>query len=156
MASLGCRHDDLFVSHGTGDSGSVISPGGYTAAALAGARIDPRILSAILAGTVPLPEVPEFPGALEALRTKHAREESSRRALDDAAADLSDARVARAVFTGGAQGRRSTSPRRVAARPAPTSATTTSSPRTPPSASYPAVRVRAGRGGADFFRQHLT
>lgn len=73
------------------------SLGGYTAAALAGARIDPRILSAILAGTVPLPEIPEFPGALEALRTKHAREESARRALDDAAADLSDARV-RAVF----------------------------------------------------------
>ncbi|WP_199808249.1 alpha/beta hydrolase family protein [Streptomyces sp. NRRL S-1022] len=73
------------------------SLGGYTAAALAGARVDPRILWAVLTGTVPLPEIPEFPGALEALRKKHPLDESSRRTLDAAAADLSDPRV-RAVF----------------------------------------------------------
>ncbi|MDT0470041.1 alpha/beta hydrolase family protein [Streptomyces gibsoniae] len=73
------------------------SLGGYTAAALAGARVDPQILWAVLTGTVPLPEIPEFPGALEALRKKHPLDESSRRALNAAAADLSDLRV-RAVF----------------------------------------------------------
>ncbi|MFF2847494.1 alpha/beta hydrolase family protein [Streptomyces sp. NPDC058001] len=73
------------------------SLGGYTAAALVGARVDPQILWAVLTGTVLLPEIPEFPGALEALRKKHPLDESSRRALDAAAADLSDPRV-RAVF----------------------------------------------------------
>ncbi|MFF4098803.1 alpha/beta hydrolase family protein [Streptomyces sp. NPDC001903] len=73
------------------------SLGGYTAAALVGARVDPHILWAVLAGTIPLPEIPEFPGVLDALRKKHPLDESSRRALDAAAADLSDPRV-RAVF----------------------------------------------------------
>ncbi|WP_411076986.1 alpha/beta hydrolase family protein [Streptomyces sp. cmx-10-25] len=73
------------------------SLGGYTAAALAGARVDPGILWAVLTGEVPLPEIPEFPGALEALRAKYPLDESSRRALDAAGADLSDHRV-RAVF----------------------------------------------------------
>ncbi|KRV50395.1 hypothetical protein AQ490_14965 [Wenjunlia vitaminophila] len=73
------------------------SLGGYTAAALAGARVDPQIVWAVLTGAVRLPEIPEFPGALEALRRKHPLDESSRRALDAAAADLSDSRV-RAVF----------------------------------------------------------
>ncbi|MGW1755822.1 alpha/beta hydrolase family protein [Streptomyces mirabilis] len=73
------------------------SLGGYTAVALAGARVDPQILWAVLTGAVPLPEIPEFPGALEALRKKYPQDESSRRALDAAAADLSDPRV-RAVF----------------------------------------------------------
>ncbi|MEU9851767.1 alpha/beta hydrolase [Streptomyces sp. NPDC047974] len=73
------------------------SLGGYTAAALAGVRVDPRILWAVMAGEVPLPEIPEFPGALEALRKKYPLDESLRQALNDAGADLSDHRV-RAVF----------------------------------------------------------
>ncbi|MGW2491958.1 alpha/beta hydrolase family protein [Streptomyces sp. NPDC001606] len=73
------------------------SLGGYTAAALAGARLDPQIVGSVLTGTVPLPEIPEFPGALEALRKKHPLDESSRGVLEAAAADLSDSRV-RAVF----------------------------------------------------------
>ncbi|MFE1878513.1 alpha/beta hydrolase family protein [Streptomyces diastatochromogenes] len=73
------------------------SLGGYTAVALAGARIDPQILWAVMTGEVPLPEIPEFPGALEALRKKYPPEESSRGALDVAGADLTDPRV-RAVF----------------------------------------------------------
>ncbi|MER6474562.1 alpha/beta hydrolase family protein [Streptomyces collinus] len=73
------------------------SLGGYTAAALAGARVDPQILWAVMAGEVPLPEIPEFPGALEALRKKYPLEESLRRALDAAGADHRDPRV-RAVF----------------------------------------------------------
>ncbi|TDC14971.1 hypothetical protein E1265_27480 [Streptomyces sp. 8K308] len=73
------------------------SLGGYTAVALAGARVDPRLLWAMLTGAVPLPEIPEFPGVLEALRKKHPLDESARRAVDAGAADLSDSRV-RAVF----------------------------------------------------------
>ncbi|MET9448932.1 alpha/beta hydrolase family protein [Streptomyces cinerochromogenes] len=73
------------------------SLGGYTAAALAGARVDPQTLWAVLTGAVPLPEIPEFPGALEALRKKYPLQEPYRSALDAAAADLSDPRV-RAVF----------------------------------------------------------
>ncbi|MFD8672690.1 alpha/beta hydrolase family protein [Streptomyces seoulensis] len=73
------------------------SLGAYTAAALAGARVEPQILWAVLTGTVPLPEIPEYPGALDALRTKHPLDASSRRLLDAAATDLSDPRV-RAVF----------------------------------------------------------
>ncbi|MER5757980.1 alpha/beta hydrolase [Streptomyces sp. NPDC002082] len=73
------------------------SIGGYTAAALAGARIDPGILWAVLTGEVPLPEIPEFPGVLEALRARYPQEEAARRTLDGAGGDLSDPRV-RAVF----------------------------------------------------------
>nr|WP_269086340.1 alpha/beta fold hydrolase [Streptomyces luteocolor] len=73
------------------------SLGGYTAAALVGARVDRQILWAVLTGTVPLPQIPEFPDALEALRKKYPPNDSSRRALEAAAADLLDPRV-RAVF----------------------------------------------------------
>ncbi|WP_318199727.1 alpha/beta hydrolase family protein [Streptomyces sp. SCL15-4] len=73
------------------------SLGGYTAAALAGARLDPRLLRAVLTGAVSLPEIPEFPGVLERVRKKYPDEEAARRALDGAGADLSDDRV-RAVF----------------------------------------------------------
>ncbi|MFF2526853.1 alpha/beta hydrolase family protein [Streptomyces liangshanensis] len=73
------------------------SLGGYTAAALAGARVDPEILWGVLTGAVPVPEIPEFPGALEALRKKYPEDESSRRVVEGAGGDLSDPRV-RAVF----------------------------------------------------------
>lgn len=73
------------------------SIGGYTAAALAGARIDPGILLAVFTGEAPLPEIPEFPGVLEALRAKYAEDEAPERTLDPAGGDLSDPRV-RAVF----------------------------------------------------------
>ncbi|MGW3386457.1 alpha/beta hydrolase family protein [Streptomyces cinereoruber] len=73
------------------------SLGGYTAAALAGARVVPEVLWAVLTGEVPLPEIPEFPDVLEALLAKYPVDETSRRALDAAGADLSDPRV-RAVF----------------------------------------------------------
>ncbi|MFJ3840693.1 alpha/beta hydrolase family protein [Streptomyces sp. NPDC090054] len=73
------------------------SLGGYTAAALAGARVDPGVLWAVLTGEVPFPEIPEFPGVLEELRKTFPPIEESRRALEAAAADLSDSRV-RAVF----------------------------------------------------------
>lgn len=56
------------------------SPGGYAAAALAGAGVDPQIVWGVLTGRIPPPEIPEFPGALEALRKKHPLDESSRNA----------------------------------------------------------------------------
>ncbi|MCG6499532.1 alpha/beta fold hydrolase [Kitasatospora sp. A2-31] len=71
--------------------------GGYTAAALAGVRLDPGILRAVLTGAVPLPEIPEFPGVLEALRAKYPTDDAARRSLDAAGAELTDPRV-RAVF----------------------------------------------------------
>ncbi|MFG3256715.1 alpha/beta hydrolase family protein [Streptomyces sp. NPDC048172] len=73
------------------------SLGAYTAAALAGARVSPEALWAVFTGAVPLPETPEFPGVLEALRAKYPQDEASRHAVDGAGADLSDRRV-RAVF----------------------------------------------------------
>ncbi|WP_327302391.1 hypothetical protein OG730_01550 [Streptomyces sp. NBC_01298] len=73
------------------------SIGGYTAAALAGARIDPGILLAVANGQAPLPEIPEFPGVLEALRAKYAQDEVPERTLAPAGDDLTDSRV-RAVF----------------------------------------------------------
>lgn len=88
---------------GRGRFGSAVgaagfSLGGYTAAAVAGVRVDPGILWAVLTGAVPVPEIPEFPGASEALREKYPLDDSARRALGEVAgADLSDARV-RAVF----------------------------------------------------------
>ncbi|CAM5251202.1 hypothetical protein GCM10010329_07690 [Streptomyces spiroverticillatus] len=74
------------------------SLGGYTAAALVGARVDPEILWGIRTGAYPLPEVPEFPGLLEELRRLYPQDEASRQALEAAAGvDLRDSRV-RAVF----------------------------------------------------------
>ncbi|MFB6840683.1 alpha/beta hydrolase family protein [Streptomyces sp. NPDC056361] len=73
------------------------SLGGYTVAALVGARVDPQVLRAVVTGAVPLPDIPEFPGLLDALLKKYPDDDSSRRALEGADADLTDARV-RAVF----------------------------------------------------------
>ncbi|GHG22516.1 alpha/beta hydrolase family protein [Streptomyces hydrogenans] len=73
------------------------SLGGYTAVALAGVRLDPALLRAVLTRAVPLPEIPEFPDVLEALRKKYPLEEQLRQALEGAEADFTDPRV-RAVF----------------------------------------------------------
>lgn len=72
------------------------SAGGYTAAALAGVRLDPGVLHALVTGAVPLPEIPEFPGVLDALRAKVPAAELSALTAE-AGADLADPRV-RAVF----------------------------------------------------------
>ncbi|MFD9128532.1 alpha/beta hydrolase family protein [Kitasatospora sp. NPDC059571] len=72
------------------------SAGGYTAAALAGARIDEAVAGALLSGAVPLPDIPEFPGVLEAFRAKVPAERLEA-AMAGAGADLADPRV-RAVF----------------------------------------------------------
>ncbi|SOE47247.1 hypothetical protein SAMN05446589_0111 [Streptomyces sp. OV198] len=62
--------------------GAEVCPvGGYTAVSLAGVRVDTQILWAVMSGAVPLPEIPEFPGALEVLRKKYPLDESLRHAL---------------------------------------------------------------------------
>ncbi|MDX3225273.1 alpha/beta hydrolase family protein [Streptomyces sp. ME19-01-6] len=75
------------------------SLGGYTAAALAGARLDPQVLQAVVAGHVPLPTVPEFPGLQEELRkmVSEASQDELHAVMSVAGADMSDPRV-RAVF----------------------------------------------------------
>jgi len=72
------------------------SSGGYTAAALVGARIDPAVLQAILDGTIIAPDLPEFPDLLEALRQKVPAQQLAE-LLAVAGGDMSDARV-RAAF----------------------------------------------------------
>ncbi|GAA3835710.1 alpha/beta hydrolase family protein [Streptomyces phyllanthi] len=72
------------------------SMGGYTVAALAGARIDPQVLLGIAMGAAPMPALPEFPDALDALLKKYSELELLS-ALESAAADLSDPRI-QAVF----------------------------------------------------------
>jgi predicted dienelactone hydrolase len=70
--------------------------GGYTAAALAGARIDADLVRAVLAGDLPLPPVEELPDALTALRAT-ADDDALARAVAGAGVDLTDRRV-RAAF----------------------------------------------------------
>jgi predicted dienelactone hydrolase len=72
------------------------SVGGYTLAALAGARLDPQRVAAALTGRAPLPLIPEFPGVLAALRQKVSEDVISA-AVNAAGADASDSRV-RAAF----------------------------------------------------------
>lgn len=72
------------------------SVGGYTVAALAGARLDPQGVAAALTGRAPLPPIPEFPGVLAALQQKVSEDVISA-AVNAAGADVSDSRV-RAAF----------------------------------------------------------
>jgi predicted dienelactone hydrolase len=72
------------------------SAGGYTAAALVGARIDPRVVRMLLDGAVPMPFIPEYPDALPDLRAALPPDDIEA-AIAAAGADLSDPRV-RAAF----------------------------------------------------------
>jgi predicted dienelactone hydrolase len=72
------------------------SLGAYTATALVGARVNSHILQAIWSGAIPLPEIPEYPGVLDALRTKYG-DGPWQQAVAGAGDDYSDDRV-RAVF----------------------------------------------------------
>ncbi|MER5772528.1 alpha/beta hydrolase [Streptomyces sp. NPDC001985] len=73
------------------------SLGGYTAAALVGARLAPERLSAVLHGLVPAPPLPEFPGLVPALRARVPAAELERR-LEGSGADVSLPRVAAAFL----------------------------------------------------------
>ncbi|KUH36697.1 MULTISPECIES: alpha/beta hydrolase family protein [Streptomyces] len=72
------------------------SSGGCTSAALTGARIDSGVLRAVLDGRARMPELPEFPGLLEALGTSVPGEQLTQ-ALAEAGQDHGDHRV-RAAF----------------------------------------------------------
>jgi predicted dienelactone hydrolase len=72
------------------------SAGGYTAAALVGARIDPAAVQAVVDGLVPAPEIPEFPDLLAALRSCVPAEELTQ-VLGTAGGDMAAAQV-RAAF----------------------------------------------------------
>ncbi|MBG6215034.1 putative dienelactone hydrolase [Cryobacterium sp. CAN_C3] len=71
--------------------------GGYTVAALLGARIDPAIMAAMFQGHIPAPNVPEFPDLIEALRTKYTDAELA--AIAQAgSASMKDTRVRAGVL----------------------------------------------------------
>ncbi|MFV0634781.1 alpha/beta hydrolase family protein [Demequina sp.] len=68
------------------------SLGGYTCAALAGARLHGPTISALFAGQVPMPPLPEMPNLLEQLRDRYDAEGFSRLTAESGA-DYRDARV---------------------------------------------------------------
>ncbi|MBA2954955.1 alpha/beta fold hydrolase [Nocardioides sp. MAH-18] len=72
------------------------SYGGYTVAALAGARLDPVVVGAVVGGAVPAPDIPEFPDVFERLR-QEVSPDAVAAAVARSGADLSDDRV-RAAF----------------------------------------------------------
>ncbi|MDT0266479.1 alpha/beta hydrolase [Streptomyces sp. DSM 44915] len=89
--------DALAAEGPLGPVGAVgFSLGGYSAAALAGARLDGAVLRALYETTEPLDGVPEFPDVVGALRAKVSDEELAARAVE-AVGDYTDPRV-RAVF----------------------------------------------------------
>lgn len=68
------------------------SMGGYTAAALLGARIDPRIYAGLAAGQVAPPPTPEFPDLVAELLERWSPAQLTA-AVETAVADYSDRRV---------------------------------------------------------------
>lgn len=68
------------------------SLGGYSAAALVGARLSPEKVRAVLDGVVPAPPLPEFPGLIDALRSRVPPDELRRR-IEEAGATVADPRI---------------------------------------------------------------
>lgn len=73
------------------------SSGGYTAAALVGARLSAPILEALFAERIPVPEIREFPGLAEALRSAVSDAELAQAPVVGSA-DLADARISAAFL----------------------------------------------------------
>ncbi|MGW6707865.1 alpha/beta hydrolase family protein [Streptomyces sp. NPDC054956] len=73
------------------------SAGGYTSAALVGARLDAGVLGAVLGGQVPLPPIPEFPDLMEVLRESVDGERLAR-AVAEGELDHTDPRVGAAFL----------------------------------------------------------
>ncbi len=85
--------------------GSVgFSLGGYTVAALLGARIDERIMGAMFKGHIPAPEVPEFPNMMQALSSSYSKTELTEMAQVGAYSQA-DPRVRAGVLLAPAMGR---------------------------------------------------
>lgn len=68
------------------------SLGGYTAAALLGARVDAELYAALFAGTIPAVPPPEYPSLVEELRARLSDDDVAGW-VADAGRDYSDARV---------------------------------------------------------------
>lgn len=68
------------------------SAGAYAAAALAGARLDRRIIGGIFTGRIPFAKIPEYPGVLEIVQNKYTFAELIAFAADSAT-DMTDSRV---------------------------------------------------------------
>jgi predicted dienelactone hydrolase len=85
--------DDLA---GVGPLGPVgvagFSFGGFTALAMAGGRIDTAAVAAVLLGQADPPDIPEFPGVLDAL-TARMSSSALRSEMEQAGSDLADPRV---------------------------------------------------------------
>lgn len=73
------------------------SLGGYTAAALAGARLDRATIEGILSGAIDVPPIEEFPDALQRLRTT-TPPDTWATAVDRAVSDLRDPRIVAAFL----------------------------------------------------------
>lgn len=72
------------------------SLGAYTAAAVVGARLNSEILQGLWSGEIPLPEIPEFPDVMDALRAKYT-DADWQRLTSGAGDDFTDPRI-QAVF----------------------------------------------------------
>lgn len=87
--------DSLPVADRVGVAG--FSLGAYTAAALAGARLDRSTIHGILSGEIPLPPIEEFPDALQRL-PESTPADAWPDALDRACSDVREPRVAAAFL----------------------------------------------------------
>ena len=79
------------------------SAGGYTAAALVGARADREVVRLLLDGTIPVPPIPEFPDAIDRLRADLTPAELEAAAAASGA-DLADPRIGAAFLVAPAVG----------------------------------------------------
>lgn len=68
------------------------SIGGYTVAALLGARVDPLAVEAVMSGMIPAPALPEFPELTKAIRDRYD-EAALSAAIADGAVSLLDRRI---------------------------------------------------------------
>ncbi|MEV5012895.1 hypothetical protein AB0K74_34385 [Streptomyces sp. NPDC056159] len=85
--------DALMAERSLGAVGAAgFSAGGYSSAALVGARLDGMLMWGLLEGRIPLPELPEFPDLAEAVRASVPASRLNR-ALADAGQDHRDERV---------------------------------------------------------------
>ncbi|HLL64633.1 MAG TPA: alpha/beta hydrolase [Micromonosporaceae bacterium] len=85
--------DQLARMHHVGPVGVAgFSLGGYTAAALLGARIDPHVLAGLLHGHIPFPPTPEYPDLAGEIRARVDAAQQERW-LSAAARDYADPRI---------------------------------------------------------------
>jgi predicted dienelactone hydrolase len=79
------------------------SLGGYSVAALAGARLNPDVLAGVLKGAIPVPPLPEYPTLVEDLRATYSADQLDA-AVSGAGAEYRDPRVGRIVMLAPAVG----------------------------------------------------